>query len=302
MDFGLAVALACVLLWVLFSARLSRWSVTAPILLAELTLAIILFTDASQIQARWFGRAPSWIAGRLLLIGLPLSIAAGIGAGLLLFPESPVIVLAVVAASLGATDAALSASVITDSRIALKLRQIINVESGLNDGLATPFVLFFIAVASAEGSSLPASSALTDAVREIAIAIGVGIAIGAIGGRLLAAADVRGWSLPMQEPIGSLTIALMCYATSVAAGGNGFVAAFVGGVAFGSAVRSHRPPEIMDFAERIGFLLSFAVWFIFGALFVRPAFDGLTWQVVVYALVSLTLVRMIPFLHRSATK
>jgi NhaP-type Na+/H+ or K+/H+ antiporter len=125
----------------------------------------------------------------------------------------------------------------------------------------------------------------------------VGAFVGYLGGRLLVIADTRGWSLPFQEPIGTLAIALICYSLSVAAGGNGFVAAFAGGVAFGGAIREHKPPKVMDFAERTGFLLSFTVWFIFGADFIRPALTALTWQVVVYALLSLTIVRMLPVME-----
>lgn len=320
-DEGLVIALGCVLLWVLLSARLSRWSVTAPILLAaagfalsagadpvlvvnpdtetvkrltEVTLALILFTDASQIRAGWFGRPPSRIAARLLLIGLPLSLLAGAAIGTWLFPGASVVVIALIAASLCATDAALSASVIADSRISLRLRQIINVESGLNDGLATPFVLFFAAAATAVDANAPVRSAVTDAVVEIAIAVLVGVLIGGAGGWLIASANARGLSADLQEPIGTLVIALMAYTGSIAIGGNGFVAAFVAGVAFGGAVSKHRPAEVMDFAERTGLLLSFAVWFVFGAVFVRPAIEAMTWQVALYAVLSLTVVRMVP--------
>jgi NhaP-type Na+/H+ or K+/H+ antiporter len=320
-DEGLIVALACVLVWVLLSARLSRWSVTAPVLIAtagfvlsadglsvvaldpeadtvklltEVTLALILFTDATQIRAGWFGRGPSWIAARLLFIGLPLCLLAGVGTGSWLFSGVAFSVVAVIAASLCATDAALSASVIGDERISLRLRQIINVESGLNDGLATPFVLFFVAAAAAVETRASIGEALSEAVIEIGLAIVAGAAVGLVGGYLIATAYQRGWSSPLQEPIGTLVIALLAYLGALEIGGNGFVAAFVAGVAFGRGVARHRPPEIMDFAERTGMLLSFAVWFIFGATLVRPAFEAVTWQEVVFALLSLTVVRMVP--------
>jgi NhaP-type Na+/H+ or K+/H+ antiporter len=321
MDQGVVIALGCVLVWVLLSARLSRWSVTAPILIAaagfalsagadsivdvnpetetvkrltEITLALILFTDASQIRAGWFGRAPSRVAARLLLLGLPLCLLAGIGMGSWLFAGASLSLIALIAASLCATDAALSASVIGDERISLRLRQIINVESGLNDGLATPFVLFFAAAAAAIDSRASVSTALTEALAEIALAVVAGAAIGGAGGWLIAQAHQRGWSAELQEPIGTVVIALMAYTGSIAIGGNGFVAAFVAGVAFGGAVSKHRPAEIMDFAERSGLFLSFAVWFVFGAALVRPAFEALSWQVALYAVLSLTVVRMIP--------
>jgi NhaP-type Na+/H+ or K+/H+ antiporter len=321
MDQGVVIALGCVLVWVLLSTRLSRWSVTAPILIAaagfalsagadsivdvnpktetvkrltEITLALILFTDASQIRAGWFGRAPSRVALRLLLLGLPLCLLLGIGVGAWLFAGVSVTLIALIAASLCATDAALSASVISDRRITLRLRQIINVESGLNDGLATPFVLFFAAAATAFDTRTSVSTAVSEALVEIALAVAAGAVIGGVGGWLVAQAHQRGWSSELQEPIGTLVIALMAYTGSIAIGGNGFVAAFVAGVAFGGAVSRHRPAEIMDFAERTGLFLSFAVWFVFGAALVRPAFEALTWQVALYAILSLTLVRMLP--------
>jgi NhaP-type Na+/H+ or K+/H+ antiporter len=211
-----------------------------------------------------------------------------------LFAGASVSVIALLAASLCATDAALSASVISDNRIALRLRQIINVESGLNDGLATPFVLFFAAAATAVDTRASVATALTDALAEIALAILAGAVIGGLGGWLIAQAHQRGLSADLQEPIGTVVIALMAYTGSIAIGGNGFVAAFVAGVAFGGAVSKHRPAEIMDFAERSGLFLSFAVWFVFGAALVRPAFEALTWQVALYAVLSLTVVRMLP--------
>jgi NhaP-type Na+/H+ or K+/H+ antiporter len=184
--------------------------------------------------------------------------------------------------------------VISDRRITLRLRQIINVESGLNDGLATPFVLFFAAAATAFDTRASVSTAVSEALVEIALAVAAGAVIGGVGGWLVAQAHQRGWSSELQEPIGTLVIALMAYTGSIAIGGNGFVAAFVAGVAFGGAVSRHRPAEIMDFAERTGLLLSFAVWFVFGAALVRPAFEALTWQVALYAILSLTVVRMLP--------
>jgi sodium/hydrogen antiporter len=320
-DAGISVVLACIVGWVLVSARLARWSVTAPLILAiagfalgstpdspvhisldtgqirtavEITLALILFTDASKISARWFEQPPSRIAARLLGIGLPLTILAGVLAAVPLFPGAGWAVLAVVAAALAPTDAALGASIMDDERIPRRLRDVINVESGLNDGLATPFVLFFLAVASAEGQHDSVLRAGEKALVDLLIAVALGGALGWLGGRLLVVADRRRWSLAAQEPIVPLALALIAYFAAVGAGGNGFVAAFAAGVAFGTAAAGLRTPNVRSFTERCGSLLSFFVWFVFGAAFLRPAFEALTWQVVGYALLSLTLVRMVP--------
>ena len=321
MDAGISVVLACIVGWVLVSARLARWSVTAPLILAiagfalgstpgspvhislgtsqirtvvEIALALILFTDASKISARWFEQPPSRIAARLLGIGLPLAILAGWLAAVPLFPGTEWAVLAVVAAALAPTDAALGASVMDDERIPRRLRDVINVESGLNDGLATPFVLFFLAVASADGAHDSVLRAGEQAIVDLLIAVGFGAALGWLVGRLLVVADRRGWSLASQEPVVPLALALIAYFGAVAAGGNGFVSAFAAGVAYGTASAGLATGNVISFTERCGSLLSFFVWFVFGAAFLRPAFDGLTWQVIVYALLSLTVVRMVP--------
>ena len=321
MNAGVSIVLACVAGWVLVSARLGRWSVTAPIVftvaglllgsganspvrlnlgaeqvrtIVEIALALILFSDASKISARWFDQPPSRIAARLLGIGLPLTIAAGLCVALPLFPGTGWAVLAVIAASLAPTDAALGASVMEDERIPRRVRNIINVESGLNDGLATPFVLFFLAIAAAEDAHDSAFHAGVQAMGDLVIAVVVGVALGWLGGRLLVAADRRSWSVPALEPILPFTLALMAYFGAVAASGNGFVSAFAAGVTFGTVSTAERRPQIMTFIEQSGTLLTFFVWFVFGAAFIRPALDNLTWQVVVYALLSLTVVRMAP--------
>jgi len=321
LDVAVTIVLTCVVGWVLVSARLGRWSVTAPIVLAaaglalgsfpdsplhvdlansqvrnlvEIALALILFTDASKISAGWFDQPPAHVAARLLGIGLPLTVAAGLLAAFGLFPGTDWALLAVVASSLAPTDAALGASVMSDRRIPGRLRDVINVESGLNDGLATPIVLFFVAVASTQGAHDSVLHAAEQAVGDLMVAICFGGALGWVAGRLLVVADRNGWSVKGQEPVLPFAVALMAYFGAVAAGGNGFVSAFVAGVAFGTAARAQRSPEVIEFAELSGTLLAFFVWFVFGAAFLRPAFEGLTWQVVIYALVSLTVVRMVP--------
>ena len=309
MSVGFVIVLVVVLAWTLTSERLSRWSLTAPVLLvvagwivsavpgeaaaleaasdsirslAEVTLALVLFSDASQITVRWF-RREAGPAGRLLGIGLPLTVLLGVAVGYLLFPGTDIWVVAVAAAALAPTDAALGASIMSDRRIPLGIRQTINVESGLNDGLATPFVLFFIAAASATEGRQSVATAMGEALVEILVAVVVGVLVGAVGGYLVSVASRAGWASPLQEPIGVLALSLLSYVVSVGLGGNGFVAAFVAGTAFGTAVARHRPPESIVFTERFGLLLSFGVWFVFGAVMVPIAFRLMTWQMVAYA-------------------
>jgi NhaP-type Na+/H+ or K+/H+ antiporter len=309
--------LLVVVLWVLVSGRLSRRSVTGPIALTlagllvargfgidirlesetvkeliELTLAIVLFSDASTIGARWF--ATEWrYPARLLGIGLPLTILLGTLAALWIFPGTDVWVAFVVAAALAPTDAALGTSIIEDERIPLNFRQVINVESGLNDGLATPVVTFAIAgvIAADEGGG---SSPLGAALIALAIAVAVGVLLGAITGRATAAAQRAGWALPALVPIVPLAVALGSYALVVALGGNGFVAAFVSGVAFGGTLKPEQHHERMELTEYVGLLLGFVVWFIFGAALLSRVLPDITWQIVAYAVLSLTVLRMLP--------
>lgn len=321
MDLEIALFLASIVAWILVSARLSHWSVTAPIVLAlaglllasspdspvhmyvdngqirvvvEIALALILFGDASKIRTRWFERSSAHHAARLLAIGLPLTIAVGTLVALPLFPGTSWVVLAVVAASLAPTDAALSASAMADRRIPRRLRDVINVESGLNDGLTTPFVLFFLAIATAEDAHASISAAVMSAIGALLVAVVVGLAVGGVGGRLLVLADRRGWPAVPVEPILPFCLALMAYCGSLAAGGNGFIAAFVAGIAFGTVTTDRLPRDTLGFTERAGTVLTYFVWFVSGAVFLRPVFDNLSWRIAIYACLSLTLVRMLP--------
>jgi NhaP-type Na+/H+ or K+/H+ antiporter len=170
----------------------------------------------------------------------------------------------------------------------------LNVESGLNDGLATPFVTLFIALAVAEEGAVPVNGWLTNALTQVVMAVGVGVVVGIVGGKLIEYAHQRKWTYGAPLQFAVLALGLTAYLGSVALGGNGFVAGFVAGIAFGASTRG-RLAESADYTETTGTLLSLFVWTIFGAVFVVPsallAFD---WRVVGYAVLSLTLIRMLP--------
>ncbi len=259
--------------------------------LAEITLALVLFTDASAVELKGL-RRDAVILGRLLGVGLLLTILAGGVIGAVLFPELPLATVLLIGAILAPTDAALGLPVITNRAVPIRIRRILNVESGLNDGIAAPFVLLFIALATAAGGA--DGSHLAEAVVEIAIAIAVGIAVGGIGGRLLVAADRRMLTSELSRQIAVFALALGSYLASVAVGGNGFIAAFVAGLAFGrTTLRSEAPAEL--FSEVAGILFSIAVWVIFGATFVASLFREFgDLRPVVYAILSLTVIRMLP--------
>ena len=305
------------LAWVFMSGKLSARSVTAPIVLAgaglllarlspsnavnldsdnvrlliELTLAVVLFSDASSVGVRWI--LDEWhYPVRLLGIGLPLTIALGAVTARIMFPDIDIWVLCVIAAALAPTDAALGLSIIEDERIPKTFRQVINVESGLNDGLATPVVTFFIATAvvSIEGSEHPVSGALG----ELVIAVLLGAGVGALAGRLINEAREHRWAQAQLLPIAPVITAVATYLLAVELGGNGFVAAFVCGVAVGATAGPRRDEDVFLFTEQIGMVLGFGVWFRVGLAHLAPTISLLTWPMVAYAVLSLTVLRMVP--------
>ena len=317
-----AALLAVVLTWGLVSQRLARYSITLPIvlvvmgavltathvvvieldtesvrILVELALSILLFADATEISARWL-RSAGRLPLRMLALGFPLTVAAGFATGYLLFPGLSVWVVALLAAALAATDAALASPVIMDERIPRRLRRIIDVESGLNDGLATPLVLFFLAGALSSGGpagdAAPLAQALVQALVELALGVAVGVVIGAGGARLLVSARRTSWSDAAGERLAVLVLPVLTYLTATALGGNGFVAAFVAGIAAGTVGREEVAEERLQLTNDVGTLVSAAVWFVFGSLIPDVVARGISWSVLLYAVLSLTLVRLVP--------
>jgi NhaP-type Na+/H+ or K+/H+ antiporter len=262
-------------------------------LLAEVTLALLLFADASSVPMA-AARHELPLIGRLLGIGLPLSIIAGTAIAVLMFPSLPLALAGLIAASLAPTDAALSASVIADERLPLGVRRLLNVESGLNDGIATPVVTFCIAAAATViGVAEHEFDSGFGAVGELTVGALVGVGIGVIGGKVISIARQRSWTEHGSRRLAALSLALLSFLIASHIGGNPFVAAFVGGLCFGAAARADAA-ESIEFTELTGSLLSLALWFIFGGGFVLPAFQHLDLQIALYAIASLTVVRMIP--------
>lgn len=315
---SVALIAGAAVVWTLISGRFERWNVTAPMFfvvvglvaangpaklvdvaagsstvksLAEVALAVILFSDASRMRVRALA-ADSPITSRLLLLGLPMTIGLGVGLAVLVFSGLDPWVAAVIAASVAPTDAALGAVIFSDQRIPERIRRVINVESGLNDGIATPFVPFFIAAAATATGEVGATT-VTTALIDIVIGLVIGLVVGLAGGRLLEVADSRGWIARSMRPIGVAALALLAWAGSLQAGGNGFIGAFVCGVAFAATTPVAEVEETTHFAERIGMVLGLVVWFMFGALMV-PSLRIATWRDVVFAVLALTVMRMVP--------
>lgn len=262
--------------------------------IAELTLALVLFTDASNANLAVLRRELK-LPQRLLLVGLPLSIGLGIGAGLLLFPQLGFFEVAILATMLAPTDAALGKSVVTNPVVPAGVREGLNVESGLNDGICVPILFTFLALAvGSEGSGEPISLALRLVAEQLGIGLVVGVALGAAASWALRAAGQRGW---MEEPwvgVPVVALALAVFGLAQLAGGSGFIACFSGGLTFGAFTRTHKH-AVLQGAEDMGEVMSLVTWVIFGAAIIgqHPG-SLLEWPVLLYATLSLTVVRMLP--------
>jgi sodium/hydrogen antiporter len=265
-------------------------------LLAELALALLLFSDAARVNLSQLRRDIA-LPSRLLGIGLPLSVILGSLAAAMMFDDFSWALAGFVGATLAPTDAALSAQVINDERIPLRLRRALNVESGLNDGIATPIVVFTLAVAASQlGTTGHGEPTAGGALLDLALGVAVGIAVGLGAARLITVGSRRHWIIAGGRRIATLAAALASFALAVALDGNGFVAAFVAGIAFGGGL----PPdvaeveEVGELPELLGEVMALVVWFLFGAALVPVLFGYLSLSTLVYALLSLTVVRMVP--------
>jgi len=313
----LVVVSACVVVWSLVSAALGRWSVSAPIAfvamgvlvthgpvhlvalnphsstirsLAEVTLGLVLFTDASRVNVHRL-RHDVGLPVRLLAVGLPLTVGFAGATAFGLLPGVGIWVAATVGAIVAPTDAALGATIMEDGRIPGRIRRLLNVESGLNDGIATPFVNLFLA--GAVSTETVHVAELGSAVRELLVGAGVGVAVGVAGGWLVSRSVSAGWSAPGFRPMTALGLALLAYGLALEAGGNGFVATFLAGMSLGALVREGLE-DVVAFAEWAGGLLALMVWLVFGAVMVVPGFRAAGWQDYVFAVLALTVLRMVP--------
>jgi NhaP-type Na+/H+ or K+/H+ antiporter len=257
---------------------------------AEIALVLLLFADAARIDLTAL-RSSSSLPLRLLVVGLPLSIvlgglvAAGLFSGTFGLWEAML-----VGAILAPTDAALGAVVVSSPKLPQRLRQALNVEAGLNDGLAVPFFTVFavLAVEAAEGRP----SFVRVAFEKIGYGAAVGVALGLLGGWLGREAARRGWVLPPFGQLGALALAVLAWWTAEELGGSGLIAAFVGGMAFGAAARALEA-EVVRFAEDLGQLLSLLVFFALGVV-AFDVLDAVTWKMCLYTVLTLTAIRMLP--------
>ena len=318
-GWSIAIVAGVVLGYAAFSRRLERTVVTGPIVfvtagllmgsevlgwldlrigsegvrgLAEATLTLVLFMDASRIDLGALRREVG-IPARLLGLGLPLTIAAGTVVAALLFGGlgwAGALVLAIV---LAPTDAALGQAVVTDQRLPVRVRQGLNVESGLNDGICVPLLFIALAVAEADENAITGRHALRLVVEEIGWGTFGGVVAGVVGAVVLAFAERRKLAADEWLQVIPLAAAALSYGIANALGGSGFIAAFVAGLVFG-VLRRPQSGDVTYLLDASGQVFNAVTLIVFGAVALGPALHELDWRIALYAVLSLTVVRMIP--------
>lgn len=261
--------------------------------IAELTLALVLFSDAAKSDLKVL-RQTIAVPRRLLLIGLPLTIALGILSGAFLFPHLSFFEVAVLAIMLAPTDAALGKAVVSNPAVPAYIRQGLNAESGLNDGICVPILYVFLALATGQTTTEASGGlALKLVLEELGIGVLVGVGLTALLTTILRAAAHRGWIIDTWQQLPVITMALSCFAAAQWLGGSGFIAAFSGGLLFGRLAQEEKN-ELLMAAEGTGEVLALLTWVAFGAGVVSKALPQLNWEVVLYAIMSLTVIRIVP--------
>lgn len=312
-EAGLIYVAAIILSFAMVARRIERWPLTAPMffigagyvlsttswadpkaaeealhLVAETTLIILLFLDASQIDLKQLKEQHVW-PKRMLLIGLPLAVAIGTAANMLIVPEWPLIAAALVAALLAPTDAALGQSVVTNKVVPVRVRRGLTIESGLNDGLALPIILMLASLLG-ELSSQGAKDWVLFGAEQVILGPIIGAAVGFAGGWVVLLANRRGWTGETYEGIGALALAVLSYLAATQLGGNGFIAAFVAGLCFGNLLQG-RCRFLFEFTESEGQLFMWTAFFLVGFGLLPEALAYLSLSTIVIILVSLFLVR-----------
>ncbi len=262
-------------------------------LLAELTLAMVLFTDAANADlsvVRWNLGLPE----RLLLIGLPLTIVLGFIAARIVFPSLAVLEAALLATMLAPTDAALGKPVVTSRLVPAVMRETLNIESGLNDGICVPVIVLLLGLAV--GIQIEHGTALhvvLVVVEELGVGLVAGLALTGLAALMLRFAQRQRWISEHWVEIPIVALALACFAAAQAAGGSGFIACFTGGLLL-NRLGPHHKEELLRGAEHAGEALALLTWVVFGGVVVARAIDRVTWAALIYAALSLTVIRMLP--------
>ncbi len=318
-SIGFVLIALAIFLYSLVSMRTENWPITPPMifaglglvlgnfgfglapmhiesevihLIAEIALALVLFTDAARIRLPLLFKDHD-LPVRLLALGMPLTIALGAVAAVLIFPGLTLWEAALLAAILAPTDAALGQAVVMSEHVPQRIRQALNVESGLNDGIALPVVLVFLCFALLEAGFGHEADLVLFTVSQLVLGPIAGIVIGGIGGKLIDWAGKRGYIGGSFQGIAAISLAFLAFAGAELVGGNGFIAAFVAGLALGHFARG-LSDFLLEFVEAEGEILILVVFFLFGATLLPEALGALDWRVFAFAAFALTIMRMLP--------
>ena len=261
--------------------------------IADLTLALVLFIDAANADLKNLA-THAVIPRRMLLIGLPLCIVLGVAMGRLVFPDVALFELCLLATMLAATDAALGKGVVTNKAVPSRVREGLNVESGLNDGLAVPILFVFLALATGSAAKDQGGAlALRLALEEIGIGVVVALVLVSIGVLVLRIAKRRGWINEIWGQVPVVALALASFSIAQTLHGSGYIAAFVGGLLFGY-MAGERTHKLVMAAEGMAELLAMFTWIVFSSVYMGMYWSTMTWDVLLYSLLSLTVIRMVP--------
>ncbi|BCI55287.1 sodium/hydrogen exchanger [Mycolicibacterium litorale] len=306
--------------WAVVAGRLERWRLTAPMVIvlagvliglatsdrvadtlnteiaehvAEIILAILLFVDATDVRGGLLGHEPK-AALRILFIAMPLGIVTALILGLWLLPGSSWAVLLVIACIVVPIDFAPVSSILRDRRVPERVRNVLNVEAGYNDGIVSPVFIFALVLADEDTRADTPLQALEAAVPQAAKAIVIGLVIGAGLAIAANAAQHRGWMTTQSKRLVLVAAPLLTFGMSLAIDGNGFVSAFVCGIVFKYLRQSDDIRRDLELVDDVGFLLTVGMWFAFGATAVAILENGVPVGTVVFCLLALTLVRVGP--------
>lgn len=262
-------------------------------LLAEMTLALVLFIDASNANLNVL-KTSVRIPASLLLIGLPLTILLGFGLGVVIFQDLSLIEIAIIATILAPTDAALGKAVVTNEHVPAKIREGLSFESGLNDGICVPILFIFLALASNTVTQESTTAhAIALVLEEVGLGALVGIVLAFIASWIFKKIDHLGWTQNTWKQLPLIALAIMTFSLTQYLGGSGFIACFVGGLLFGSLAKEHKH-KLLFAAEGGADTLAMITWLIFGAIVVGHTVDRMSWEPFAYAILSLTVIRMVP--------
>ena len=272
-----------------------RLSYDSPVveIFAELTLMLVLATDASRINLKTV-RTSYTMPMRLLGIGLPLTMVLGAVTAAAMFGQLGIWEAAVLAVILAPTDASLGQSVVENPNVPVRIRQALNIESGLNDGFAMPFLILAVSLAVSSETQVGTGYFLGLAVSQIVFGVLAGVVVGFLGARYIGWGRKSGWMSMGFEKINWLVLVLLTFGAAEVVGGNGFIAAFVFGITSGNVISAQQMKRVDDFAEVENTLLMLLTYMIFGMVMLIPALERMNVSIVFYAVLSLTVVRMLP--------